>query len=80
MSLLVPEPDYIILLTGSPEKIHDRKPELSVRQITNQLGMMSDKLSSFSNVLTFDSILLSPDEISREIMLRIQEDIGPKRL
>lgn len=38
LSRLAPGPDAIILLTGDPSDIHERKPELSVQEITSQLA------------------------------------------
>jgi len=39
LSVLVPEPDFVVFLSNDPETIQERKPELSVDEIRRQLSV-----------------------------------------
>lgn len=54
-SHIVPKPDVIILLSGDPQRIHDRKPELPVDVIRSQLGQYSKEIVHWGEHYTADT-------------------------
>ena len=52
---LVPSPDMVILLSGSPEAIHERKPELTAEEISTQLIAMKSLVGDMKNSFTIST-------------------------
>lgn len=55
MGLFVPKPDLIILLSNDPEVIHNRKDELSIDTIRQQLDAYNDEIKRWGNPIIVDT-------------------------
>ena len=58
--IFAPKPDVVLLLQADPEKIHARKPELTIEEIARQLKVaqaISDKLGANIPMITIKTDL-----------------------
>jgi thymidylate kinase len=67
MSLLIPRPDRVVILTGDPEKLRQRKPELSLAELEAQSRRLKWLGTWLENVCVIDSN--QPIENSRRELL-----------
>jgi thymidylate kinase len=63
---IVPRPDAMIYLQGDPQLIHDRKPELSVKEIERQQAIFHGLLLRASRGYTID-IGTPPQAVARQV-------------
>ena len=64
---LVPKPDAIILLHGDPQKIHDRKPELPVETISDQINKYLTEMTHWGEQLVINTTEGSPEQNVNDI-------------
>lgn len=65
-SVMVPKPDAIILLSGDAQRIYERKPELDVQTITNQLAKYTQEIMHWGNHYIADTNETA-DEVLRQV-------------
>ena len=75
LSRLTIQPDLTIVLTGNPDIIHRRKPELTTKEIFRQTSIMKSSLSVLCNAVFFNVDNQSPQEISDKIITLINNKI-----
>jgi len=66
-SYLVPKPDVTILLYGDPQKIHDRKPELPVATISEQIGKYQSEITHWGEHFSINTTDTTPDQSVHDI-------------
>lgn len=64
---LVPCPDLILCLGGDPQKIYERKPETSLKEVTKQILILKEFCSARKNAVWIDTTLSPEDSISAAI-------------
>lgn len=67
LARLVPRPDRIVLLYGEPSVISNRKPELSLKEISRQQNIMIEYLSSFDKMQNIDVTNTTPHDVAHMI-------------
>lgn len=67
LAKIVPRPDCIVCFYGSPEIIHNRKPELSIDEISRQQELMRNYFSKYNETLFIDVTDITPQEASRRV-------------
>lgn len=66
-SYLVPKPDAIILLHGDPQKIHDRKPELPVETISEQIEKYLTEITYWGEHIVINTTDTTPEQAVHDI-------------
>ncbi|MDH5570719.1 MAG: hypothetical protein OEY89_03075 [Gammaproteobacteria bacterium] len=76
--LFVPKPDLVFLLSADPQKIHDRKPELPVDVIAEQIKQYSDVISSWGDSSIIDTsqdIQTSTSDFVSKVLVKCSEKL-----
>ena len=78
LSRFLRKPNITFVLVGTPEAIHDRKPELQVAEIKRQIDIMSDKLPNLCKTVIIDTDKSNAAEVSAEIVSIISDNVNGK--
>ncbi len=70
LASLLPQPDLIVLLSGSARTLHDRKPELSIAEIARQCRILEDLAARFPG-----SLLLRTDRPTAQTLAELESAI-----
>lgn len=79
--LLVPKPDITILLSADPQQIHDRKPELPVNVIGEQISKYAKAIKGWGDssiIDTSQSIEISSSELVDKVLNKCAEKLKKK--
>ena len=71
ISKIIPRPDLAIVLTASPEKIYERKKELSLAEIKRQTGAF--KSSKIFKLLP--TVFINNEQKPDKVLDKIEEEI-----
>jgi len=80
-SLLVPKPDITILLSADPQQIYDRKPELPVNVIAEQIRKYTNAIKGWGDSSIIDtskSIEVSSSELVDKVLNKCAEKLKKK--
>ncbi|KAA3664219.1 MAG: hypothetical protein DWQ04_06820 [Chloroflexi bacterium] len=82
LAKIVPKPQFIVLLTGDPNLIYLRKPELPLEEIVKQQALMKNYLGVLGPIIHVDTTTLSPIETTVSIceQVGLSTDILQKKL
>lgn len=62
---LVPRPDVVLLLSGDPERLHERKPEIGVAEVTRQIDRWRTVAPvAGRRVVAVDTVTIEPETAS----------------
>lgn len=79
---MVPKPDLLIFLTGDPQSIHNRKPELPVDVIADQLRKYATEITNWGDHLpvnTCQPVNTVLEQLENRISQSLQNKIIPPR-
>ncbi len=79
---MVPKPDLLIFLTGDPQSIHSRKPELPVDVIADQLRKYANEITNWGDHLpvnTCQPVNTVLEQLENRISQLLQNRIIPSR-
>lgn len=69
--LLIPQPDIIFYFTAETVRLHLRKEELSIEEITAQKELYADEIKRKKNVVVIDNTDSSIEDTKSEVLLHV---------
>ena len=70
---LLPRPDVVLVLSGEPQALHDRKPEIGVDEVDRQIRRWRDVAPSAGRqVVEVDTVATTADKVASDLLGTLQ--------
>ncbi len=76
---VLPRPDVVLVLSGDPQALHDRKPEIGVEEVERQIRSWRDVApDAGTQVLEVDTVDATPEQVASTLSAALAKRVATK--